>query len=222
VGQKNSGEISNCYSSGNVSSSGDHVGGLVGWNYWGPVNSCFWDVNSSGQATSDGGTGKTTEEMQTASTFTDAGWDFVGEVINGPNDIWDICEWTNYPKLAWQIPLPGDFFCPDGVNFVDYAFFAEHWLESIYGDCDGFELSGNGKVDYIDFSLFAEYWMLNSCGNCGGADFTGEGNVDWADLALFAAHWLEFEYAEADLTNDGQVGLDDLRKFTENWLAGVE
>jgi len=217
----NGDEIIHCYSVGSVSGSSD-VGGLVGYDYNGSYAKCFWDsdvnpdVNGIGNTSDPNVIGETTANMQTESTFTDAGWDFVGEVINGPNDIWDICEGTNYPKLVWQIPI-ADFVCPDGVNFIDYAFFAEHWLQSIYGDCDGVELT----VNWVDFALFAKYWMLTACGECGGADFTGDGNVDLADLAVFAEHWLETEYAEVDLTKDGQVGLDDLREFTENWLAGI-
>ena len=207
------------YSTGSVSGSAN-VGGLVGDNIRSTVSNSFWDVNSSGEPNSAGGIGKTTAEMQTESTFTDAGWDFVGEVINGPNDIWDICEGTNYPKFVWQIPV-GDFVCPDGVNFVDYAFFAEHWLQKIYGDCDGVELTGDGKVNWIDFDVFAEYWGQSGCGWCGGADYTGEGDVDLEDLDVFSEHWLQIEYAEVDLTKDGQVGLDDLGEFTENWLAGI-
>jgi len=213
------GSVSNCYSTGKLFGNEGAIGGLVGAGVPNVMNS-FWDVNNSDCNSSAGGTGKTTVEMQTESTFTDAGWDFVGEIINGANDIWDICEGMNYPKLTWQIPLLGDFICPDGVNFIDYAFFAEYWLQTIYGDCGGAELTGDGNANYADFALFAEYWMLTACGECGGADFTGDGNVDLADLAVFAEHWLEFEYAEVDLNNDGQVGPDDLLQFAENWLAG--
>jgi len=213
----NRGTVQRCYSVGTVS--GDRRGGLVSHNH-GTITSCFWDSQSSDCNVSEGGVGLPTAQMQTESTFTDAGWDFVGEVINGPNDIWDICEGTNYPKFVWQIPA-ADFVCPDGVNFIDYAFFAEHWLQSIYGECGGVELTSDGKVNWVDFALFAEYWMLTGCGECGGADFTGDENVDLADLYVFATYWLGFEYAEVDLTNDGQVGLDDLREFTENWLAGL-
>ncbi len=39
-----------------------------------------------------GGTGKTTAETQTASTFIEAGWDFVDETANGTEDIWWILE----------------------------------------------------------------------------------------------------------------------------------
>ena len=67
----------------------------------GPVEYCFWDTQTSGQTTSWGGTGKTTAEMQTAKTFLDAGWDFVGETKNGTADIWFMPK-SDYPKLAWQ------------------------------------------------------------------------------------------------------------------------
>jgi hypothetical protein len=40
--------------------------------------------------------------MQTASTFLNAGWDFVGEMANGTEDIWWILEGKDYPKLWWE------------------------------------------------------------------------------------------------------------------------
>ena len=75
VGWNNS-TISNCYATGSVSGS-SIVGGLVGYDYFGTVTASFWDIDTSGQAISAGGTGKTTVQMQTQSTFTDAGWNFV-------------------------------------------------------------------------------------------------------------------------------------------------
>ncbi len=154
-------KITNCYSVGAVSGN-SHVGGLIGNNN-GDVNNCFWDVNSSGQSGSSGGTGKTTAEMQTLSTFTSAGWDFVGEVINGPNDIWDICDGKNYPKLSWQIPLAGDFVCPDGVNFIDFAILANAWLSdpaqaNWNGRCDIAEPIDN-VINLLDLETFAQNWL---------------------------------------------------------------
>jgi hypothetical protein len=99
------GIIIESYSTGLVSGSGWSVGGLVGGN-GGTVTACFWDTQTSGQATSDGGTGKTTAEMQTASTFLDAGWDFVGETANGTEDIWWILEGKDYPRLWWEAAGP--------------------------------------------------------------------------------------------------------------------
>ena len=97
------GTISNCYSVGSVSGMTD-VGGLVvndPWDFWGlgEVMFSFWDIQTSGQTTSAGGTGKTTVEMQTANTFLEAGWDFVEETENGTDDIWWILDGQNYPRL---------------------------------------------------------------------------------------------------------------------------
>lgn len=39
------------------------------------VTNSYWDTQTSGQATSAGGTGKTTAQMKSQSTFT--GWDFL-------------------------------------------------------------------------------------------------------------------------------------------------
>jgi hypothetical protein len=48
------------------------------------------------------GRGKTTEQLQTRSTFTDAGWDFVGEDTNGTDDVWAIRK-EECPRLAWEL-----------------------------------------------------------------------------------------------------------------------
>ena len=100
-----------CYSTGAVSGNGS-VGGLVGSITFdgaggGAVTDCFWDTQISGQTTSAGGTGKTTAEMQTAKTFLEAGWDFVGETANGTEDLWWILEGKDYPRLWWELLEPG-------------------------------------------------------------------------------------------------------------------
>ena len=113
AGSNIEGDLTQCYSVGLVCGTGEHVGGLVGTNYdydgggtflpvpQGSVTGSFWDIQTSGQATSDEGTGKTTVEMQTASTFRDAGWDFVGETADGTCDYWEITE-GNYPRLHYR------------------------------------------------------------------------------------------------------------------------
>ena len=90
--------ISNCYSTGKVSD-GQNVGGLVGQKTSSNVSNSFWDIETSGLDTSDGGTGKSTQEMKTKSTFTNAGWDF--------DSTWSINKDINegYPYLL-----------PDSVN----------------------------------------------------------------------------------------------------------
>ncbi|GAI34386.1 unnamed protein product, partial [marine sediment metagenome] len=80
------GNVDNCYSTGLVTGN-TKVGGLIGWRRT-PIltpddcTDCFWDTETSSTGTSDGGTGKTTAQMKTEATFTDAGWDF--------DDVWYI------------------------------------------------------------------------------------------------------------------------------------
>jgi len=97
----NYGDVIRCHSVGVVDAVGGlGIGGLVG--YGGTVTESFWDIETSGQFASKGGTGKTTAEMQTAVTFLKAGWDFVDETGNGVEDIWWIDEGIDYPRLTWE------------------------------------------------------------------------------------------------------------------------
>ncbi len=129
VGYDLSGTITNCYSTAAVN--GDtYVAGLAGAVSYGPVMNSyaagpvmgatyagglvggrgrrydmggnFWNTETSGPVIDTGGTGKLTVEMQTASTFIEAGWDFVGETDNGTEDIWWIDEGKDYPHLWWE------------------------------------------------------------------------------------------------------------------------
>jgi hypothetical protein len=112
------GYIYNCYSTGEVT--GPSIGGgLVGYHESGEIRDSFWDTETSEQSSSAGGTPKTTAEMMTQSTFTDAGWDFV--------DIWLINEGATYPVLRQEIR--SDLNADDSINMLDFALFASHWLE---------------------------------------------------------------------------------------------
>jgi len=91
-----------CYSACQVDGNAE-TGGLIGHDDTGLVHGCLWDVEVSGWPSSEGGRGLTTVEMQSAATFLDAGWDFVGEVENGTEDIWWIDEGQDYPRLWWEI-----------------------------------------------------------------------------------------------------------------------
>jgi len=104
VGVNLAGTISNCYSSGPVNGK-TPVGGLVGDNSEGTVKDCLWDIQNSGQPTSDGGTGKTTTEMKSIGTFAGAGWDIVAVAdpdLTDPAYVWNIVEGQTYPFLSWQ------------------------------------------------------------------------------------------------------------------------
>jgi hypothetical protein len=76
----------------------------VGENSWNAtVTTSFWDIETSGLVSSHGGTGKTTAEMQTTSTFLEADWDFEDETSNVKEDIWWILEGRDYPRLWWEV-----------------------------------------------------------------------------------------------------------------------
>ena len=114
----NYGAISNCYATARVWGY-NFIGGLVGVGHANDVTTSFWDIETSGTTYSYGGIGKTTTEMQTESTFTNAGWDFV--------EIWNIGENQTYPYL--RVYPAGDLSHDGIVNFVDVAILADHWLE---------------------------------------------------------------------------------------------
>jgi filamentous hemagglutinin family protein len=100
VGWNDTGSVSDSYAAGSVSGA-SNVGGLVGSNTnGGTVSNSFWDVTTSGQAASAGGTGMTTPQMQAQANFTSAtpangnvnpGWDF--------NAIWIMYDGHSYPVL---------------------------------------------------------------------------------------------------------------------------
>ncbi len=104
VGENRQGTIMQSYSNGEVRGTKSYIGGLVGENLKGNVDASFWDIETSQRTTSAGGTGKTTAAMQTAGTYLEAGWDFVGETVNGTDDIWWILEGKDYPRLWWETP----------------------------------------------------------------------------------------------------------------------
>lgn len=92
----NTGTITRCYSAGSVTGS-TTLGGLIAQNTGSLVTNSFWDTQTSGRSTSAAGTGKTTSEMKTQSTFLNAGWSL---------DTWNMGDGINngYAYLKWQNP----------------------------------------------------------------------------------------------------------------------
>jgi hypothetical protein len=161
IGNKSGIYVKRCYSTGYVAGSTD-VGGLIGClgssaQY---VVGCFWDNESSNQMTSPAGTGLPTEDMQKIITFTDAGWDFVGEDVNGTEDIWRMCvDAGHYPHLWWQYSTLGDFDCPDGVGLEDILMLTSHWLEMELEPLQSPDATGDGKVNLDDFAITSQNFL---------------------------------------------------------------
>lgn len=103
------GKLINCYTQS--SALPNYSGGFVGSNTGAALaTNCFWDAATSGNANvvTSGDfdtldvTNITAAQMQTMGTFTDVGWDFVGEDTNGTADIWRMCEdGVSPPLLNW-------------------------------------------------------------------------------------------------------------------------
>ncbi len=88
VGRNHGGTVSNSYAVGAVAGSGTYEGGLIGDNTATVTNS-FWNTETSGHTSSDGGEGKTTQEMQQLATF--SSWDIEEDATIE----------QDYPFLAW-------------------------------------------------------------------------------------------------------------------------
>ncbi len=100
TGRNNQGLFTNCYSAGHVTGN-DYTGGLAGVNC-DRINNCFWDIETSGQTTSAGGTGITTLQMKMQLTYINAGWNF--------SEVWGIIPNLNngYPFLNYSNSVPAE------------------------------------------------------------------------------------------------------------------
>jgi len=176
------GVISNCYAAGDVSGT-TAVGGLCGYN---PDNhqanpapiivNCFWNTSVQTHGVSVGiginnelilnVLGRTTSQMQTQSTFTDYGWDFAQEAVNGTENIWHMPFGTvGFPMLWWQRDIPGDWVGKYGVGMEDFGLFANCWMVTgLPGgsnpECDIANLNGDSGVNPEDLAIFRSWWMF--------------------------------------------------------------
>ncbi len=154
----NSGSISNSYSTGTVSDD-EYIGGLVGHNS-GNVTYSFWDMDTSGQTQSSGGTGKTTTEMKTPNTFSQ--W-FVCVGESG----WTIDAGNDYPRLWWEeiagqalfterlsdfllgtgtLDQPYLIFTRDDIDRIGMSFCDQDWHFKLMADVDLSGISWTGAV----------------------------------------------------------------------------
>lgn len=157
------GEILNSYSTGVVNATNSvSVGGLVGNREGrganvGVATHSFWDIETSGQTTSAGGTGKSTSEMRIETTFTDTGWNF--------DDIWNIDSVQNdgYPYLIWagfvpvELTVTGEFTAKNKT--YDATSVAEFGTYNLA--LDG--VSGGHNVSLADVVI--RFWDINVANN---------------------------------------------------------
>ncbi|MHC4759327.1 MAG: GLUG motif-containing protein, partial [Planctomycetota bacterium] len=161
------GSIFNCYSAADIAGT-TSVGSVTGFdNGTGTYTSCFWDADLNSDVNGIGNLAdppnvisKTTLQMYSRLTFADAGWDFVNETVNGPNDIWAINDGKDYPVHIWPLV---QFIDWDGVDFLDYGFFADYYglidCNDI-NDCNSTDLDFSGDVGPNDLDIFTTYWLF--------------------------------------------------------------
>ncbi|AYQ29890.1 MULTISPECIES: filamentous hemagglutinin N-terminal domain-containing protein [unclassified Polaromonas] len=102
VGTSIDGTITRAYSTGLVTATGA-AGGLVGEQIGtASTSNSYWNITTSGQATSAGGTGRTSAQMMQAATF--AGWDMATQ--GGTTVVWRIYEGQTGPLLrSFLLPV---------------------------------------------------------------------------------------------------------------------
>lgn len=107
------GNFTKCYAAAKITTSlTSGFGAFLGYNYSGQFYDDFYDttnINATYPANAlKVGTKMGVAGMQTQSTFTNAGWDFLGESANGTNEIWMQSSAINngYPYLCWMVPNP--------------------------------------------------------------------------------------------------------------------
>ncbi|MGC9309984.1 MAG: LamG domain-containing protein, partial [Candidatus Nanoarchaeia archaeon] len=191
------GIINNSYSRGLVSGE-SHVGGLLGWNN-GSTNSCFWDIETSGQTSSAEGTGKTSIEMKTKSTFTDAGWDF--------NNIWDM---NLHYNDGYAFLDAGDY-----VVFLDSntCSFDENIIMKLDKPGNAYGALWNGSYDY---SICYED-IFNSDGGVGAHACTGSNKAvglsdavnSYAEIPSLDNYPIDVCYGDLFCTARDNACLDD-------------
>lgn len=177
AGRFDQGTIRHCYSTGRVTSSG-YAGGLIGTYVSGSITRSYWDKETSEQTDSNyGAIGLSTYQMQRASTYINAGWNF--------DTVWNMVDGETYPYLQFQgipefcgdvaHPIPfGDVNEDCIIDWLDCAILADHWLHDNRPDpqFQGIEVCGDvahpyplGDVnedcisDLLDFAILADRWF---------------------------------------------------------------
>jgi parallel beta-helix repeat protein/predicted outer membrane repeat protein len=86
---------------------------------------------------------------------------------NGPIEAICLSDPISYPDNDLALPLSIIWTATEEkrVNFVDFAVFAAHWLESSCTSpdwCDGADSTGDGNVIFNDLLMFCDNWLLEN------------------------------------------------------------
>jgi len=188
VGVNYYGTLANAYATGSVTGDFD-VGGLVGVNLSGTLTNSFWDTQTSGQATSAGGTGLTTAQMKNPFTFIDVGWDFAS--------VWGKSS-ANENKGYMMLRGVG----PEASLYTDYVHLSNTNTSNIYGEANpslaGISLTGLGTANVS----LAWNSSITSISNAGSYAYSS-GSV--IDVSTTSAGGVYADYGSGALTIDPRI-----------------
>ena len=164
------------YSTGNVSATKQlhaadiQAGGLIGFHVKAVVTNSYWDTDASGLATSDGGVGKTTKELQTPIGYT-------GIYANWNRPFWDFGSEVQYPVLKMWFGSQGRAasldYDSDDDGLIDVSNLDQ--LNAMRWDLDG---DGRAATDPDYHAAFPSHLGGMGCpGACAGYELTA--NLDF-------------------------------------------
>jgi len=65
-------------------------------------------------------------------------------------------------QVLSELIIPGDLNLDGGINFIDFAFFADSWCDSGCAPCswcNHADLNQSGEVNYFDMEIIANNWL---------------------------------------------------------------
>ncbi len=220
--------VSKCFSTGNVTGTGDYVGGFAGYDE-GRTSDCYCRGDVVGSANYIGGfAGQKIGPMSNCYSSGDVngGGDCVGGLVGRNYGLVESCFWNSEMQTHGVIASFGENvgLATDvaGVstnqmqtmttfNSVGWDFAGEtgDGTEDIWGICEG--------MNYPRLT-----WQVSP------ADIVCPDGVNLADYAFFAVQWhkdgcgVSSECGGADFNQSGSVDVNDLFRFVDDWLAGLE
>ena len=218
VGSNEGGSISNCYSTGAVTG-GSYVGGLVGFNYG-------WGNNHIGAISNCYSTGNVT------------GYRYVGGLM-GVNDNGSISNCYSTGAVSgtyWVGGLVGNYTPSSSINSSYFLITsgpnngygtpltdAQMKQQNSFVGWDFVWETANGPNDIWAICEGVSYPKLSWQFIVGDSD--NDKDVDFVDFAAMGLKWQQADSTlycgGTDLAGDGLVDLADLAVFVEHWLQGL-
>lgn len=236
------GVISDCHSIGTVLGV-ESTGGLVGESFSrgepAIVTDSFWDIEASGMATSDGGTGLTTAQMQDPNTFLLVGWDFIDEIANGNQEIWQMSAETGCPVL--RVFHDYEPMRSGGLGTVEdpYLLTTAHELACIWFHPEShFRLEadvnlatatfGAAVIPWFGGSLDGQHHIIHNLHIIGADDpdqFAGANNLGLFGVLYEGASLQNFGVVDVNVTASGKYGsgmdIGALVGYSTGQMAGI-